>query len=175
MMRVLGRMVSALVLIAAAATPASSQEIDFAGSWVPIYHEDGPERLPGPELADYLGLPINDAARLRADSYDADRISAVSEYQCRQHAADYGDRGLANMRITTDYDSTTQRMSADPHAHQLPRRRADDLSGRPPASVRGCAPQLERLFHRRVDGQHAARQDHAPQGLLLSPQRRAEQ
>ena len=38
------------------------------------------------ELGDYLGLPVNDAARLRADSYDADRISAVSEYQCRQHA-----------------------------------------------------------------------------------------
>ena len=31
-------------------------------------------------------------AALRADSYDADRISAVSEYQCRQHAADYGMR-----------------------------------------------------------------------------------
>ena len=105
-------MVTALVLLVAAATPAVAQEIDFTGSWVPIYHEDGPERLPGPELADYLGLPINDAARLRADSYDADRISAVSEYQCRQHAADYGDRGLANMRITTDYDSLTQRMSA---------------------------------------------------------------
>ena len=111
-MRALGNMVTALVLLVAAATPAVAQEIDFTGSWVPIYHEDGPERLPGPELADYLGLPINDAARLRADSYDADRISAVSEYQCRQHAADYGDRGLANMRITTDYDSPTQRMSA---------------------------------------------------------------
>src|SRR5688572_15225892 len=47
MMRAFGRTVSALVLIAAAAAPASSQEIDFAGSWVPIYHEDGPERLPG--------------------------------------------------------------------------------------------------------------------------------
>ena len=111
MMRALGNVVTALVLLVAAATPAVAQEIDFTGSWVPIYHEDGPERLPGPELADYLGLPINDAARLRADSYDADRISAVSEYQCRQHAADYGDRGLANMRITTDYDSSTQRMS----------------------------------------------------------------
>ena len=112
MVRAFGNMVSALVLLVAAATPAVAQEIDFTGSWVPIYHEDGPERLPGPELADYLGLPINDAARLRADSYDADRISAVSEYQCRQHAADYGDRGLANMRITADYDSPTQRMSA---------------------------------------------------------------
>jgi hypothetical protein len=94
------------------AAPARAQEIDFTGSWVPIYHEDGPERIPGPELFDYLGLPINDAARLRAESYDADRISTVVEYQCRQHAADYGMRGLANMRITADFDPLTQRMSA---------------------------------------------------------------
>src|SRR5678810_1193486 len=100
-----------IVTFAISTAPAFAQEIDFSGQWAPIYHEDGPERLPGPELADYLGLPINDAARLRAESYDADRISAVSEYQCRQHAADYGDRGLANMRVTTDYDALTQRMT----------------------------------------------------------------
>ena len=98
--------------IAAAPASVSAQEIDFSGQWAPIYHEDGPERLPGPELGDYLGLPINDAARLRADSYDADRISAVSEYQCRQHAADYGMRGLANMRITADIDPLKQRLLA---------------------------------------------------------------
>jgi len=105
-----------LLLVAAALAVSTSaglaQEIDFSGQWAPIYHEDGPERLPGPELGDYLGLPINDAARLRADSYDADRISAVSEYQCRQHAADYGMRGLANMRVTADIDPLKQRLLA---------------------------------------------------------------
>ena len=50
MMRALEKIVTALVLLVAAATPAVAQEIDFTGSWVPIYHEDGPERLPGPEL-----------------------------------------------------------------------------------------------------------------------------
>ena len=94
------------------ASPAAAQETDFTGEWVPIFHEDGPERIPGPELADYAGLPINDAARLRADSYDANRISVVPEYQCRQHAADYGMRGLANLRVVTDYDPLTQRMTA---------------------------------------------------------------
>jgi hypothetical protein len=103
---------AAALLLLVAAAPARAQEIDFTGSWIPIFHEDGPERIPGPELADYLGLPINDAARLRADSYDADRISAVSEYQCRQHAADYGMRGLSNMRVVTDFDELTQRMTA---------------------------------------------------------------
>lgn len=103
-----------LLLLVALALPgvAAAQEIDFTGSWVPIYHEDGPERIPGPELADYLGLPINEAARMRADTYDADRISAVSEYQCRQHAADYGMRGLASMRVETAFNPLTQRMSS---------------------------------------------------------------
>ena len=103
---------SLLALACAAGEPAQAQEIFFGGQWVPIYHEDGPERLPGPELADYAGLPINDAARLRGDSYDGDRISAVMEYQCRQHASDYGMRGLANMRIDVDFDRQTERMTA---------------------------------------------------------------
>jgi hypothetical protein len=60
--------------------------VDFSGQWESLYHEDGPERLPGPELGDYLGLPINDAARLRGDSYDADRISVVQS-ACRLHVA----------------------------------------------------------------------------------------
>lgn len=94
------------------AAPAAAQNIDFTGSWVPLYHEDGPERIPGPELFDYLGLPINDAARMRADTYDSNRISAVTEYQCRQHTADYGMRGLANLRITSDIDPLTQQVQA---------------------------------------------------------------
>lgn len=92
--------------------PVFAQEVDFSGGWVPLYHEDGPERIPGPELGDYLGIPLNDAGRLRADSYDADRISAVSEYQCRQHGGDYSMRGLANMRITADLDPMSQRIVA---------------------------------------------------------------
>ena len=106
------RAILLVLVIASGPASAIAQEIDFSGQWAPIYHEDGPERLPGPELGDYLGLPINDAARLRADSYDADRISAVSEYQCRQHAADYGMRGLANMRITAEIDPLKQRLLA---------------------------------------------------------------
>jgi hypothetical protein len=59
-----------------------------------------------------LGLPINDAARLRADSYDADRISVVPEYECRPHSSDYSMRGLANMRVDVIRDPVTQRAIA---------------------------------------------------------------
>ena len=43
---------------------------------------------PVPEMGDYTELPINDAARLRADSFDPDRISVEQEYQCRPHSPD---------------------------------------------------------------------------------------
>ena len=108
----LHRAARAVLAVVFAAVPgaAHAQDIDFTGQWNPIFHEDGPERLPGPELADYLGLPINDAARQRAESYDADRISAVPEYECRPHAADYAMRGLANLRIMAEVDPVTQRI-----------------------------------------------------------------
>ena len=48
--------------------PAFAQ-VDFSGEWSPRFYEDEPERVPGPELGDYLGLPINDAARERADTW----------------------------------------------------------------------------------------------------------
>ena len=100
------------VLLLIASPPAAFAQSDFVGNWAPLYHEDHPERIPGPELGDYLGIPLNEAGRLRADSYDADRISVVQEYQCRPHAGDYMMRGLANMRVDAILDPLTQRMTA---------------------------------------------------------------
>ena len=51
------------MLCALLVVPAFAQ-VDFTGEWAPLYHEDGPERLPGPELGDYTELPINAAARM---------------------------------------------------------------------------------------------------------------
>jgi len=104
-------LVAAVVVTFASATGASAQA-DFSGHWAPIYHEDYPERLPGPEIGDYLGIPLSEAGRLRADSYDADRISVVQEYQCRPHAGDYMMRGLANMRVDAVRDPVTSRLIA---------------------------------------------------------------
>ena len=99
-----------LTLLIASATVFAQAE--FAGEWSPVYHEDGPERAPGPELGDYMGLPLTPAARLRADSYDADRISVVMEFQCRPHSSDYGMRGAGNLRVWQDYDNVTQRLAS---------------------------------------------------------------
>ena len=83
MSRALTRVTVLAAIVAAGAVPASAQA-DFDGVWQPRYHEDQPERIPGPELRDYLGLPINDAARQFADSWDPGRI-ALQEEQCRVH------------------------------------------------------------------------------------------
>jgi len=100
-----------VAILLAAPRPLRAQ-VDFTAEWTPVYHEDAPERLPGPELGDYTGLPINEAARLAADSWDADRISVVPEYQCRPHSSDYGMRGLGNLRVWREIDPKNQRLVA---------------------------------------------------------------
>ena len=50
--------------------PVSAQ-VDLSGRWGQREHEDRPERGPGPEIGDYTAMPINDAARMRADAWDA--------------------------------------------------------------------------------------------------------
>ena len=161
-------------LFALTTLPISAQ-VDFTGEWAPAYHEDGPERLPGPELGDYMGIPLSDAGRLRADSYDADRISVVTEYQCRPHSSDYGMRGLGNLRVTRDIDISHPKLSSVPHLHARLGQRPHHLDGRPPASPRLRRTHLSRFLHRRVGRQHANHHHHAPQSELPPPQRSRQQ
>ena len=101
---------SLLVLAGFACVPASAQ-IDLAGEWNPRFHEDQPERIPGPDIGDYLGIPLTDAARMRADSWDASLLT-LPEHQCKPHPSDYGMRGPANTRIWKEVDTATQQTIA---------------------------------------------------------------
>ena len=103
-----------LLLVAVAGAPLLAQR-DLTGEWAPRFHEDQPERIPGPEIGDYLGLPINDAARLRGDSWDASLLT-LPEHQCKPHPADYGPRGPANLRFWKEIDTGTQQTVAY-HTH----------------------------------------------------------
>jgi glyoxylase-like metal-dependent hydrolase (beta-lactamase superfamily II) len=104
---------------------------DLTGEWGARYHEDQPERIPGPELGDYLGLPITAAARLRADSWDAS-IATLPEWQCRPHPADYGTRGPADLRIWKDVDNQTQQVIAyHTHVQWQAQERSIWMDGRP--------------------------------------------
>jgi hypothetical protein len=95
-----------IMLLSAIADPVCAQA-DLAGMWAQRFHEELPERGEGPEIGDYTGLPINDAARLRADSWDASKWT-VPERQCEPHPADYAPRGPANLRIGRTVDPISQ-------------------------------------------------------------------
>jgi hypothetical protein len=84
-------------------------QADFTGIWAPIFHEDQIERIPGPDVGDYAGLPITDAERLRADTWDASLLT-LPEHQCKPHPSTYGFRGVGNLRITPVYNSDTQQV-----------------------------------------------------------------
>jgi glyoxylase-like metal-dependent hydrolase (beta-lactamase superfamily II) len=123
----LSRFAVAIVLLS---SPLFAQW-DLTGEWGARYHEDQSERIPGPELGDYLGLPITDAARLRADSWDAS-IATLPEWQCRPHPADYGTRGPADLRIWKDVDTQTQQVIAyHTHVQWQAQERTIWMDGRP--------------------------------------------
>jgi hypothetical protein len=89
---------------------AYAQAIELSGVWAPLMHEDAPERAGGPEVGDYLGLPLSDAGRMRAESWDASLLT-LPEHQCKPHPSTYGFRGVGNLRIWSDIDDATQRMT----------------------------------------------------------------
>src|SRR5262245_7675732 len=86
-----------VALLMFAAVPAFAQ-IDFTGVWNPrTGDEDNPERLAGPSLVEFLGIPINDQARVWGLSYRPSRLS-LSEHQCQVHVVEYIHRGPLAMR-----------------------------------------------------------------------------
>jgi len=109
-MRHVHRIVGFAAVWVTVALPGSAfAQIDMNGVWAPIFHEDQPERVPGPEVGDYAGLPINDAARTRADAWDASLLT-LPEHQCKPHPSTYGFRGVGNLRLRFDFDDATQRL-----------------------------------------------------------------
>src|SRR5262245_44570430 len=71
-----GSRVVLFLLLLVPATDARAQ-VDLSGELAARLHEEVLLRRdpPGPSLGDYTGLPVNDAARLKADSWDASILS----------------------------------------------------------------------------------------------------
>ena len=98
------------VLVVLAAVPAFAQ-INFVGEWSGRYHEDQPDRVPGEEPGDFSGVPINDAARLFADSWDVARHS-ILEHQCAPYTLPYMFFGPNQFRIWQEHNQDTQELLA---------------------------------------------------------------
>ena len=110
----------AMALIMLAGVPGFAQfagsftaaaALDLSGNWSTVLDEDVPERIPGPELVNYAGLPITEGARQWALSWDASRLT-LPEHQCQVHVAPYIYRGPLNLRIWVEKDEQSQRVIA---------------------------------------------------------------
>ena len=76
-----------VVILLAAGPVWAQQQVDISGEWASRIMEDQPHRGQGAELGDYTGLPINEAARQKASSWDAvDSLSARTHGQAARRA-----------------------------------------------------------------------------------------
>jgi cyclase len=124
------------LLLAAILTahPAFAQ-IDLSGEWSNITHEDINHRQ-SVEIGDYTGLPINEAARLKAESWD-EAVLATHERQCIPHPVTYAMRGQpGNIRIGKIDDTDTGQIIAYTIHGTYGRPRTIWMDGRPHPSER---------------------------------------
>src|SRR5678809_1078910 len=99
------------VFLFLAGIPAFAQ-VDFTGVWAPrVADEDNPERLAGPSLVEFLGLPINDYARQWGLAYRPGRLS-LPEHICQVHVVSYIHRGPLAVRIWEERDPVTHTLIA---------------------------------------------------------------
>src|SRR4029453_12453477 len=101
------RSATVLLVVAIAAATALTLRVDAQGARPPDiageWRLDSAEDPGQPPLADYLGLALNEAGRLRADT-TPESIWGTPEYQCRPHSAPHPRRGVGGERILKDLD-----------------------------------------------------------------------
>jgi hypothetical protein len=79
---------------------------DLSGAWAPEPHE---ESTGNPAIADFLGVPITDAARAVGLAWSPSRVT-VPEHQCQVHVAPYLLGGPLNLRIWEERDPESQNL-----------------------------------------------------------------
>ena len=134
--------------------PAFAQ-VDFTGFWTATTNwEDGPERVQGPSLVEFLGLPINDQARQWGLAYRSSRLS-ILEHQCQVHVVSYIHRGPFQSRIWEERDPVTHQLVAIRQAITNYGQAANDLDGWTAAPFRQRGTHLDGFLDRRVGREHA--------------------
>jgi hypothetical protein len=95
---------ASLIVFASALLPTPARaQVDLSGTYS---QTAGPDNTTDPFIGDYTGLPINDADRLRADSWTAEKWDQ-EQHECDPHPADYGVRAPGGLRIWPDLDPLT--------------------------------------------------------------------
>jgi glyoxylase-like metal-dependent hydrolase (beta-lactamase superfamily II) len=85
--------------------------MELLGEWAGKYHEDQTDRIPGDVQGDFSGVPLNDAARMYAESYDVRRV-VLLEHQCAPYNLAHIFRGPMQFRVWEEKDPATQQIIA---------------------------------------------------------------
>ena len=143
--------------------------IDMGGSWSPAPHE---ESFADPQIAEYLGVPINDRARIWALAWSPSRLT-LPEHQCQVHVTPYIYGGPLNLRIWEEKDPQSQRVVAIRHyISTYEQNRTIWMDGRP-HPPEGRHAHLDGILDGQVGRQHAHGVLYASQTGLAAPQRLA--
>lgn len=105
-----------IITVVLLAAPASAQDrpklpvetmgVEIAGYWTDLFHEDLWDRRSGLLVGDFTGLPLNDAGKLAAATWDPGWF-AIPEEQCRPHTGIYTLRGPTGLQIAKYVNPTT--------------------------------------------------------------------
>jgi hypothetical protein len=90
--------------------PAFAQ-IDLSGQWQAINQQDAHARGPGPDLADYTGIPLTPEGRAVAISYNYSMLS-MTERMCMDYTEDYLTFAPHNIQIERVDDPVTGGVAA---------------------------------------------------------------
>jgi len=90
----------------------SGSPIDLTGTWTKIRSKDTHERGSGHDPGEYWDLPVNDAARMRADTYNQEWVTSSYILQCRPHPVGYQPLGPDPMRIEKLEDPINRQLFA---------------------------------------------------------------
>jgi hypothetical protein len=109
-------------------TPRAAAPIDLTGYWVSIVNEDWRWRMVTPPKGDYSSVPLNDAGRKLADTWDTSKdgrceaygAAALMRMPTRLHITWENDRVL---KIESDAGRQTRRLLFDPPKATAPRSR----------------------------------------------------
>ncbi len=99
-----------LLALMLASMPVSAQVImELSGEYE--RHNDRGERPGGDPPGDYLGIPLNDMGRMRANTSNPTDWG-LPEFQCRPHPAPYQWRANGNVRFIKEIDPVSRQLTA---------------------------------------------------------------
>ena len=94
-------------------TAQQNSPLDLTGTWVWVNHEDATNRFRGVDPGGrYEGLTINDAARMRADTYSEEWVSTSPLLQCRPRGPTYQPYALDPVQIDKELDPISRQIAA---------------------------------------------------------------